>query len=301
MSNNIEGGCFVINNDIIVTMPQINDTATYNLPFEKPCFFVNNNLISPLVKNYDLTLKTPLTLEKYDILKIKIKIPKQIFGIKYGYSLDDFVSNIICNNDFKADIHIKSSSGHFNIQRYICNDNELTIDDYCGCVIISINYQVLEEEIYNIYNLSYSLCFKPVRLNSLYGFCHPDNDEEVDFETETCLELTKTEINKKVCVCFNVDDSNINNINFCIIGPESFNCLILKQDSELHVRFNKLSKTLTIKGDFKNSVNSDLLKQKIEKYNGFCVDLDNSYELYYIHFNNHFTQDKFITHIIPKI
>lgn len=301
MSNNIKEGCFVINNDIIVSMPQNNDTVTYNLPFEKPCFFINNNLISPVIKNYDLTLKTPLTLEKYDILKIKIKIPKQIFGIKYAYSLNNFVSKIICNNDFQANIHIKSSSGYFNINRKICNDNELTVDDYCGCVIISINYQVLEEEIYNIYNLSYSLSFKPILLNILYGYCHPDNDEEIDFETETYLELTKTEINKEVCIDFNTSDSNINNINFYIIGPENFNCLILKQDSELCVRFNKLSKTLTIKGNFKNYVNSNLLKEKIEKYNGFSVNIDNFYKLNYTKFNENFTHDKFITNIIQKI
>lgn len=296
---NIKEGSFVVNNDIIVKMPTVNETASYNLPFEKPCFFVNNNFISPIIKDYDITLKNPLSLEKYDILKIKIKIPKQIFGIKYGYSLDNFVSNIICNNDLNADIHIKTSCGYYNINRQICNSNEININDFCGSVIIGINYQVLEEEIYNIYNISYSLCFKPVRLNSLYGICTYNNEEEIEFETETFLELTKTEINKKVSVCFNTYDSIIDNIIFCIIGPSSFNCLILKQNNELSVKFDKLSKTLIINGDFNNSVSVNLLKEKIEKYNNFFVNLDNNID--YIYIDKYFNQQIFNTHIIPKI
>lgn len=292
-------GCIVINNDIIVTMPPVGNTISYNLPFEKPCFFINNNLISPIKKNYDLSLLNPLTIEKYDIIKIKIKIPKQIFGIKYGYSLDYFASKIIYNNDFKAGLHIKSASGYYDIDRCICSCDELTIDDYCGWININIIYKVLEEEICNIRNISYSLCFEPIKLESLYGICSYYNDkEEIDVLTETYLELTKTKTKRKTSICFNICDSNMEKINVDIIGSSDLNCVILKQDNILSVKFNKFLKTLTISGDFKNSVNSDILKNKIEKYSEFYLEITNSYNLCYPKFLENITNDKFLTEII---
>ena len=62
------------------------DVIAYDIDFEKPCFFVNNHFISPILRCYSATLPNPVSLEKCDEIKVNIKIPKisinVIFSLK---------------------------------------------------------------------------------------------------------------------------------------------------------------------------------------------------------------------------
>ena len=107
------------------------------------------------------------------------------------------------------------------------------------------------------------------------------------------IELEFKNVSKKVNFVY------FNSFTVSIIGPPHFNCLIIKQSDILNVRYNKLSKTLTIQGDFSNSVNSSDLKNKIESINNFTFDIDGEHNLCYKLFNDHgITSDKINTHII---
>jgi len=188
-------GCLIINNDQNIALPAEGKTNAYDINFEKPCFFINNHYITPLLKCYSVVLPNPVTLEENDELKINIKIPKNIFGKKYGYSLEGFVSelNDMTVSDFKASLRLKSSDGCKDINS---NDEgaDLTATDYCGWLILSLSYQLqADEKICNLCSISYSLCFNPIKVKALYGQCEDHDEENVEFPMETCLLLTNND------------------------------------------------------------------------------------------------------------
>ena len=120
---------------------------------------------------------------------IYIKIPKNIFGKKYGYSLEGFVDELNDSgvSDFKGSLRLKSSDG--------CKDINVdpTSEDYCGWLILSMSFTAAEK-ICNLCEISYSLCFDPVKIKLLYGQCENQDDENVEFPMETCLLLCKAPV-----------------------------------------------------------------------------------------------------------
>ena len=73
-------GTLIIDNDQNISLPGVNKTNSYDINLEKPCFFINNHFLSPLLRCYSVTLPNPVSLEFCDEIKISIKIPKNIFG-----------------------------------------------------------------------------------------------------------------------------------------------------------------------------------------------------------------------------
>ena len=179
-------GCLIINNYQNIAFPAAGKTNAYDINFEKPCFFINNHYITPLLKCYSVVLPNPVSLDANDSLEIKIKIPKNIFGKKYGYSLEGFV-NELSNANFNSSLRLKSSDG--------CKDIDIvpSADDYCGWLILSMKYTATEK-ICKLCSISYSLCFDPIKVKALYGQCDDHDEENVEFSIETCLLLTKTSV-----------------------------------------------------------------------------------------------------------
>jgi len=182
-------GCLIINNDQNIAFPAADKTNAYDINFEKPCFFINNHYITPLLKCYSVVLPNPVSLDVGDSLEIKIKIPKNIFGKKYGYSLEGFVSELASAN-FKSSLRLKSSDG--------CQDIGVSpsAEDYCGWLILSMQYTALTDKICNLCEISYSVCFDPIKVKALYGQCEDHDEENVEFPMETCLLLTKASANE---------------------------------------------------------------------------------------------------------
>jgi hypothetical protein len=191
-------------------------------------------------------------------LRINIKIPKNIFGEKYGYSLEGLQKEL--QNDqgenFRAGLRLKSSDGCLDIKR--CVGNGLEINDYCGWIIISIYYKVglntdgtdgedndgNPEEICNLCEISYSICFDPVKVKALYGQCDDHVEENVEFPMETCLELTNNRAKRRY--------SEPNDNNTFIEGPENFLCVVIGDTSE-PVSWDKFNKTLTVPSNVEQS------------------------------------------------
>lgn len=196
---NERNGCLIKTNDKYIYLPGAGKTNAYNIDFEKPCFFVNNHYISPILKCCKATLPNPVNLGRLDEIKISIKIPKNIFGIKYGYSLDNFSEELNKEEyNFKGSLRFKSSDRCIDIKR--SKENGLSISDYCGWIIITLSYIVgdntdetqgsIPMEICNLCEISYSIFFNPVKLKVLYGQCYVQDKENIEFTIETCLELT---------------------------------------------------------------------------------------------------------------
>lgn len=258
-------GCLIINNDNIITLPSVGKTNSYIVNFQNPCFIINNNFISPILRCYNVVLPNPVSLEFNDKLRIKIKMPKQILCKTFGYTLETLVSDLQKNN-FSASLRFKTSNGCIDINRCVIEENELEINDYCGWICITINYHVgCEEEhkdidiICNLCEISYSLCFDPVRIKVLYGMCN-NNDEVVNFESEICLELENSYAKRGVNISryINGDDE------IRIIGPENFICLKIIYDKDSIIsNINNFNNILIFKGtnisiDQLNIINNNL-------------------------------------------
>lgn len=179
-------GCLIINNNQNIAFPAAGKTNAYDINLEKPCFFINNHYITPLLKCYSVVLPNPVSLDVGDNLEIKIKIPKNIFGIKYGYSLENFVNDLASAN-FNSSLRLKSSD--------VCKDlnDTPTATDYCGWIVVSMSYRSTEK-ICNLCEISYSICFDPIKVKTLYGQCENNDEENVNFPIETSLLLTKNSI-----------------------------------------------------------------------------------------------------------
>lgn len=183
-------GCVIINNDQNIVLPSAGRVNAYDINFEKPCFFINNHFIKPILKCYNVVLPNPVSLEidsPADKLRIRIKIPKQVFGEKYGYDLENIVSELKQDeNNFGAGLRLKSSDGCQNFTK--CYGVDLDIEDYCGWITITIHHEV-DKDICNLCEIGFSLCFEPVKVTTLYGECKEHTVENIELNIETCLEL----------------------------------------------------------------------------------------------------------------
>lgn len=189
MSYNLNNcnGRILINNDNNITLPPVNKTNSYEINFEEPCFFINNHYVTPLLKCYNVVLPNSVSLETNDCLRLKIKIPKQIFGLKYGYNLDNFVSELQKpESKFCMGLNLKSSDNCLNLMKEY--GDELKIEDFCGWITITVEHKLIEN-LCNLCKISYSINFNPVKVKTLYGVCDKHDDEVVDFKTTICLEL----------------------------------------------------------------------------------------------------------------
>jgi hypothetical protein len=274
MSKNLNecSGCLIINNDENIALPPVGKTNAYDVDLEKPCFFVNNHYISPVQKCYSVKLANPVNLEYCDKLRINIKIPKHIFGEQYGYSLEDVSKTLANNENFLATLRLKTSDGCIDINRVASETNQLDIEDYCGWINITIHYQVGEvdpsrEEICNLCEIAYSLCFEPIKLKTLYGACSGGADEVAEFKSETCLEIENVAAQREAVIS---DPSG--GTDATIAGPENFLCLtIIDSVSGESAVFDKYSKTLTVTYDATNG-NSTGLRTLVGDIDGFTMN-----------------------------
>ena len=176
-------GCLIISNEAAVSRPaDAGAVNAYDVDFEKPNFFVNNHWLTPVKSCYSLQLSNPVSLESGDKLRIKIKVPKQILGQKYGYELEGLESHAMT-----ASLRLKSSDGVRDVDS---TDDELVItkEAFCGWFIITLTYHA-STDVCNLCNIGYSLCFQPLKLKTLYGVCDGDDNEIVKFDSETCVEI----------------------------------------------------------------------------------------------------------------
>ena len=91
-------------------------------------------------------------------------------------------------------MRLKSSDGYYNV---VSGDNDeegycnVNLTYHCGWLVFDIIYGVNQEKICNLCEISYSLCFDPVKIKLLYGQCENHDEENVEFHMETCLLLNK--------------------------------------------------------------------------------------------------------------
>ena len=183
-------GCLIVSNESAISMPQKPSTTNaYDVDFDQIKFFVNNHWLTPVKSCYKAELPNPVSLEDGDSLKIKIKIPVQVLGQKFGYELEGF-DQLIANNNLSISLRLKSSDGCRNIS---VASNNITVTAYCGWFILSICHTVegVDNVICNLCEIAYSVCFDPLKLKTLYGVCDGDDTETVKFDSETCLEIER--------------------------------------------------------------------------------------------------------------
>lgn len=185
----------IISNEASLSLPPSGETNSYDVDFEKLKFFVNNHFLTPVKTCYSVELSNPVSLEKgnainptnegetpHDQLKIKIKIPRQILGNKFGYELEG-----LDTHPMSASLRLKSSDGCRDVST--SNDElEITKEAYCGWFIVTLTYYA-SEDVCNLCGIAYSLCFDPLKLKTLYGVCDGDDKEVVNFNSETCVEI----------------------------------------------------------------------------------------------------------------
>lgn len=266
-------GCLIINNDENIMLPSVGKVNAYDVDLDKPCFFVNNHNISPVQKCYSVKLSNPVSLEYCDKIRINIKIPKNIFGEQYGYSLEGLAAELQNNSNFMATLRLKSDDGCIDINRVANETDQLDIEDYCGWINITIHYQVGEvdstrQEICNLCEIAYSLCFEPFKLKTLYGGCHGGSDEVAEFKSETCLEIENVAAQREAVI----SDPISGGTDATITGPENFLCLtIIDSVSGESAVFDKYSKTLTVTYDATNG-NSTGLITLVGDIDGFTMN-----------------------------
>lgn len=259
-------GCLIINNDENIMLPSVGKVNAYEVDLDKPCFFVNNHNISPVQKCYSVKLSNPVSLEYCDKIRINIKIPKNIFGEQYGYSLEGLTAELQNNSNFMATLRLKSDDGCIDINRVANETDQLDIEDYCGWINITIHYQVGEvdstrQEICNLCEIAYSLCFEPFKLKTLYGGCHGGSDEVAEFKSETCLEIENVAAQREATIS-----------DQTITGPEEFLCLTVVNDisGNESASFDKYSKTLTISYDI-DAGTSTGFQSLVDGITGFTI------------------------------
>jgi len=182
-------GCLIVSNESAISMPQKPATTNaYDVDFDQIKFFVNNHWLTPVKSCYKAELPNPVSLEDGDSLKIKIKIPVQVLGQKYGYELEGF-DELKNKNNLSISLRLKSSDGCRDIS---VASGDIEITAYCGWFILSIRHIVsgAENVICNLCEIAYSICFDPLKLKTLYGVCDGDDTEQIALVSEYCLELT---------------------------------------------------------------------------------------------------------------
>lgn len=245
-------GLVVINNDQIIRMPKNDKINSYSLDFGKMEFIINYHHISPIVKPYKIKLSNYINLKKDDIISIKINIPKQIYINNYSYSLDNFIENLYNDLNFSAQLKLQTTNKIYTISRCPFIDNQLKVYNNNDSISFKIGYKVgenCEENIYKIDELCYiyySINFNPIKLNIIYDYI----DKEIlniEFKTELYLELEngnyidKQEY-KEVIIPFSDE-----NIKLKIIGPYNFFSVLIEEDENFSIEFNKKNKILIIK------------------------------------------------------
>lgn len=165
---------------------------------ETPCFFVINNYLKPIEKSYEINLSNPVSFGINDLFSIKLKIPKQIFGSDNWIELINLDKEL---ENLRGGFQFKSSDGCLNVN----NDVNIDIQDICGWFVINISYR-FQKEICNLCNISYSICFDPIKVKTLKGSCHNkrilENADIVQYDVNGGNEviLTIDRVNSYICI-----------------------------------------------------------------------------------------------------
>lgn len=146
-----------------IFVPSKGNINNFTINNNKLCFIVRNNFIYPIEKNYNIKIENSFSLNKNNVIIIKLKIPKFFYSLDYSFELDNFIQNMM------AGLNIKSSNGNFNFL-LSTNDKTIVINDYCGWMNIDLKY-FINTDICNIYNISYSICFDPFKVKVIKNNC----------------------------------------------------------------------------------------------------------------------------------
>jgi len=150
-----------INNNI--SIPSKGKINNYFLDIEKICFIIKNNYLYSIEKKYDIKIDNPFSIEKDNIIIIKIKIPKFFYSLDYSFELNNFIEKMI------GSINIKASNTNFNFL-LSTDENTIIVKEYCGWINIDLKY-IINTNIYDIYDISYSLCFEPFKVKVIKSNC----------------------------------------------------------------------------------------------------------------------------------
>ena len=245
-------GLVVINNDQIIRMPKNDKINSYSLDSEKIEFVINYHSISPIVKPYKIILSNNINLKKDDIISIKINLPKQIYINNYSYLLDNFIENLYNDLNFSAQLKLESINKIYTISRCPFIDNQLKVYENGSWISFKISYKIgenCEENINKINDLSYiyyTINFNPIKLNIIYDYFDKEKCN-IKFKTELYLELEDgnymdIQEYKEVIIPFSDE-----NIKLKIIGPYNFFSVLIEEDENFSIEFNKKNKILIIK------------------------------------------------------
>ena len=152
-----------INNNLNINMPSKGKKNSYTLNSELPCFFIKNHYLSPLEKSYSIKLTNPVYIEENNMISFNLKLPKQIFSQNFIYEINNFPLNV---SNFYASLQFKSSNSNTNkILIYNKNSSDIEINDFCGWIIIKLNYTTVE--LSNLYEINYSIGFDNFKLKKI--------------------------------------------------------------------------------------------------------------------------------------
>lgn len=175
-------GTLMISNQASINRPaNAGGVNSYDVEFKNPNFFVNNHFLTPVQTCYGVELSTPVTLEAGDKLRIKIKVPKQILGERYGYDLEGIDAHAMT-----ASLRLKSTDGIVDLGS---PDVSVSVTSLCGWYVISIERVVGDDGLCNLCEITYGLCFEQFQLKTLYDVGEGNDTETVKFNSDTHLEI----------------------------------------------------------------------------------------------------------------
>lgn len=168
-----------------IFVPSKGNINNFTINNNKLCFIVRNNFIYPIEKNYNVKIENSFSLNKNNVIIIKLKIPKFFYSLDYSFELDNFIQNMM------AGLNIKSSNGNFNFL-LSTNDKTIVINDYCGWMNIDLKY-FINTNIYDICDISYSLCFDPFKVKVIKSNCSR-NITTIPLDIENNLTLVNCDL-----------------------------------------------------------------------------------------------------------
>lgn len=183
----------IIKNSNVMTMPSIGQTNSYTVNAENQCFMINNNYIEPLNKLYNIEISNPFTLEIGDIIELHIKVPIHILGNTIGYNLNNIVDELK-NNNLVIGLKIKASNKCVSIN--LSDITNVEVNNYCGWFVFVVTFQA-SEELCNICNISYNICFDKIKIQQLYNK-NKNTKENVKINSSMCMNLVKSNISSIV-------------------------------------------------------------------------------------------------------
>lgn len=187
------GGCvdIITINESQIVRPAENCSISLSCDVEKPCFTIRNGYLDPVLKCYKIRFPNAIELKAGDEFSICIRVPRTIKGNKYEYLIHE---NVDTENTY-ASVFIRGTD---DCQKFDHDDStdaadvttEASLD--CGWLQFKLDF-TLTEDLGDVCELEYAICFPTLKLTSLTRECECDElneQERILYNCDPCVVLS---------------------------------------------------------------------------------------------------------------